>query len=81
MDNKQLTVGQATEKLLLSLRALNLARDHYYDSAVITLGEETALETMKEANSRFDAVQHLIENEIVDQVRFWSEQKEMAFEI
>ena len=71
--NKQgLTVGPATENLLLSLRALETARNYYYSAFEEIGGEQYAADMLERVAAQWDAIRDVIEHDITDGLRTWA---------
>lgn len=67
-----LTVGPSTGALLLSLRAIEQARNYYYSAFEAMGGESSAAAALSESAPRWDAVRELVERAITDGLRTWA---------
>ena len=67
-----LTVGPVTENLLLSLRALEQAKNYYYCAFEEMAGEQAAGDAINDSGPKWDAVRDMIEKEIADGLRTWA---------
>lgn len=67
-----LTVGPVTENLLLSLRALEQAKNYYYCAFEEMGGEQAAADALNEQGGLFDAVRDMLEKAITDGLRTWA---------
>ena len=67
-----LTVGPVTEKLYLSLRAIETARNYYYLAFDEMGGEQAAADALNERGPLFDAVRDMLERAITDAARTWA---------
>lgn len=71
-EKQALTVGPAMENMLLSLRALENARNYYYMAIDTVFGEKAAAELMEKRGPLFDAVRDMLEKEIAADLRAWA---------
>lgn len=69
---KGLTVGPVTENLLLSLRALEQAKNYYYCAVEELAGEKAAGDALNERGALFDAPRDMLEKAITDGLRTWA---------
>lgn len=67
-----LTVGPVTENLLLSLRALEQAKNYYYCAVEELAGEQAAGDALNETGPKWDAVADVLEKAITDGLRTWA---------
>ena len=67
-----LTVGPVTENLLLSLRALEQAKNYYYCAFEEMAGEQAAGDALNDSGPKWDAVRDMIEKDIADGLRTWA---------
>lgn len=67
-----LTIGPATENLLLSLRTLEQAKNYYYCAVEEMGGEKAAGDALNETAPKWEAVRELLEKEIADGLRTWA---------
>ena len=74
MSNTQqrIQVGPATAYLLNALRAVENARENYYLGMDAMGGDELAESANKQVTPAFEAVQDIIEKEIIDNIRTWA---------
>ena len=73
-ENK-IELSDGTAGLVLSLRKLMEARGQYYDAISNILGDEAMERRVANEQSKWDAVQDLIEGSVLDQLRFWSQER------
>lgn len=71
-EKNGLTVGPVTENLLLSLRALEQAKNYYYSAFEELAGEQAAGDALKDSAPKWDAVRDMIEHDITDGLRTWA---------
>ena len=67
-----LTVGPVTENLLLSLRALEQAKNYYYLALSEQSGELEAGAALGETWEEWAALGELLEKAITDELRTWA---------
>lgn len=73
-ENK-IELSDGTAGLVLSLRKLVQARGQYYDAISDILGDEAMERRVVNEQSKWDAVQDLIEGSILDNLRFWTQER------
>lgn len=70
----EIKLGPTTTNLLMALRAIESARNYYYEATEATRGEIENLtdHLTQEENSAFDNLRELVEKEIGDNIRTWA---------
>lgn len=76
-----LTVGPIMANLLLSLRAVEHARDYYFAAFEAMGGETAAAAAIDEGGGLFDAVRDMLETEAIIEARNWAERSPETNEI